>query len=41
MTLRTALCLLGILLAYGIVGRMDYEDELLREQERVEMRLRR
>jgi hypothetical protein len=38
MTLRTALCLLGILLAYGIVGRMDYDDELAREQAWVEMK---
>lgn len=26
--------MLGILLAYGLVGRMDYEDELARQAER-------
>jgi hypothetical protein len=37
MTLRNAAYLLLILLAYGIVGRMDYEDELRREKDRAEM----
>jgi hypothetical protein len=39
-TFRAALLLLGILLAYGIVGRMDFEHELWLEQTRAEMRLR-
>lgn len=29
--LKNALCIAGLLLAYGIVGRMDYEDAMLME----------
>jgi hypothetical protein len=31
-TLKDILCLLAILVAYGIVGRMDYEDAIALEQ---------
>ena len=34
LTFKEALCLLAIVIAYGITGRMDYEDALLREQVR-------
>lgn len=30
---KTVLVLLVLLLLYGLVGRMDYEDELMREAE--------
>lgn len=30
---KTALVLLVLLLLYGLVGRMDYEDEVMREAE--------
>ena len=32
LTFKEALCLLAIVVAYGITGRMDYEDALLMEQ---------
>ena len=32
LTFKEALCLLAIVIAYGITGRMDYEDALLMEQ---------
>lgn len=34
LTFKEALCLLAIVIAYGITGRMDYEDALLMEQVR-------
>ena len=34
LTFKEALCLLAIVVAYGITGRMDYEDALLMEQVR-------
>ena len=34
LTFKEALCLLAIVIAYGITGRMDYEDALLLEQAR-------
>ena len=34
LTFKEALCLLAIVVAYGITGRMDYEDALLIEQVR-------
>ena len=34
LTFKEALCLLAILIAYGITGRMEYEDALLMEQVR-------
>jgi len=30
-TIKTALCLLTIIVAYGVVGRMDYEDAVMME----------
>lgn len=30
---KTALVILVLLLLYGLVGRMDYEDEVMREAE--------
>lgn len=30
---KTVLVLLALLLLYGLVGRMDYEDEVMREAE--------
>ncbi len=30
-TIKTILCLLAILCAYGVVGRMDYEDAVMME----------
>ena len=33
-TFKEALCLLAIVVAYGITGRMDYDDALLLEQPR-------
>ena len=32
LTFKEALCILAIVIAYGITGRMDYEDALLMEQ---------
>lgn len=34
LTFKEALCLLAIVIAYGIAGRTDYEDALLMEQVR-------
>lgn len=34
LTFKEALCLLAIVIAYGITGRMDYEDALLMQQVR-------
>ncbi|GIX54339.1 hypothetical protein ACU6VJ_11740 [Sphaerotilus sulfidivorans] len=34
LTLKEVLCLLAIVIAYGITGRMDYEDALLMEHVR-------
>ena len=34
LTFKETLCLLAIVVAYGITGRMDYEDALLMEQVR-------
>jgi hypothetical protein len=31
-TLKNALCLLAILVAYGIAGRMDYDDAVMHEE---------
>ncbi len=36
--MKTAALLIGILLAYGIVGRMDYEDALISEAQASEAR---
>ena len=30
-TIKTVLCLLTIIVAYGVVGRMDYEDAVMME----------
>lgn len=38
LTFKEALCLLAIAIAYGIAGRMDYEDALLMEQVRPQVR---
>lgn len=37
LTFKEALCLLAIVVAYGITGRMDYEDALLMEQVRLQV----
>lgn len=34
--MKTAAILIGLLLAYGIVGRMDYQDAIAAEAERAE-----
>ena len=34
--MKTAAILIGLLLAYGIVGRMDYEDAIAAESARAE-----